>query len=285
MRDYLRCLKFFALVLLLPSLFEIGHAQNADLTRYGDTAVIKANTWRPMCEIAKKLADEYGIRISAEDPNVMYGDDLEDTTDEALPQWRARHPNERVHRLKPWSVEVRFRINKDGTPENIPVLLHQIIVSANANSSFSYRLNRDDDRFYTFVPTHTRDATGAFIESPALLDLHVSIPAGTRTVAEHAALMASALAAQTGFRVDCCEQLAAGLPWGGAKVAFEAHDLSARQVLEQLIDLLEQSEPVGSRYHWLATCDPAVDPKPHFCFINVFPVRGPGYSVPASPIR
>jgi hypothetical protein len=75
---------------------------------------------------------------------------------------------------------------------------------------------------------------------------------------------------QTGPHVSCCQALVAGIPWGMPVVPFEAHDETARSVLERLILMNEQSNRVSSRNYWLLRCDSG------WCFINVENVWGGG---------
>jgi hypothetical protein len=143
---------------------------------------------------------------------------LTDTTERALPEWRATHPNTRVYIPKTWRLLVTFGVHKDGTPEDITGMLQQVVNAANIQSPFEYRLDIDGE-FHTFVPTHTSDATGIVVESPPLLDGRIDIPAGVRSIAEDGNMLAQALSTQTGLRVHSCQTLVAGIPWGMAKVS------------------------------------------------------------------
>ncbi len=92
------------------------------------------------------------------------------------------------------------------------------------------------------------------------MDVHVDIPAGVRTAAEDARIMADQLTHKTGIRVSCCQMMVAGVPWGLSKVAFEAHDQPARDVLKKLLELEEPlNATAGARHprfdHWVMTCD------------------------------
>jgi hypothetical protein len=116
---------------------------------------------------------------------------------------------------------------------------------------------------YPLVPTTTRDVQGRLIDVPPLLDQKITIPLGTRGVAEHAKLMAEALSAQTGFHVSCCQASVAGIPWGMEKLPFEASDEPARSVLLRLI------RSVRGRYFYLQRCDPVQSGRQTWCFLNV----------------
>ncbi|MGD1081799.1 MAG: hypothetical protein ABR881_26065 [Candidatus Sulfotelmatobacter sp.] len=266
---------------LLSSASAVAHAQCAQMTRSGDTVTVSADTWRPLNAIAQTLANKFGIVISAEDPDLVFAGDLTDTTERALPAWRAVHPNIRVYIPKAWRLQVEFRVRQDGTPEDVAALLQQVVVAANAQSPFSYRLDTDGE-FNTFVPTRTRDAAGAVVERVPLFDRHIDIPAGTRTIAEDGEMLAKALSAQTGMRISCCQSLVAGVPWGMARVPFEAHDEQARSVLERLVRLEQGAEQqskqrsfsANSNVYWLLSCDPNAIDGPRYCFIDLHPVHG-----------
>jgi hypothetical protein len=244
---------------ILASLFSFcltADAQStecAQITINGDEATLVADSIRPLDSIANKLAQHYGILISAEEPQYLYPGDMEDVR-LADPDWSAAHP--KAHYLVPkrrW-VEIRFPVLSSGTPRDVNQLLQQIVQTANAQLRFAYRLDVDGE-FSTFVPTQTRTADGAVIEAIPLLDRRVSIPSGTRSIAESANLMADSLSSQTGLRVNCCQSMVAGIPWGMKEAQFEARDEPARKILERLIRLDQQSEVANSRKYWLQRCD------------------------------
>jgi hypothetical protein len=112
---------------------------------------------------------------------------------------------------------------------------------------------------------------GNLEEVMPLLDRKVTVPSGTRSIAEHAQLMADELSKQTGLRMGCCQSLVAGVPWGMAEVSFEADHKPAREVLKSLI-LIEQqaNSQVSSRHpnfdHWVVRCAGTGDP---YCVIEV----------------
>jgi hypothetical protein len=268
-----KVLSFSMTAVLLWSALAEAHAQCAQVTRSNDTVTVTADTWRPLSAIAQTLANTFGIVISAEDPDLLFTGDLTDTTERALPEWRAAHPNTRVYIPKAWRLQFEFRTHKDETPEDVAGLLQQVVNRANAQSPFRYRLDVDGE-FNTFVPTRTRDDAGGVVEKVPLLDRHIDISAGTRMIAQHGEMLAKALSTQTGLRVSCCQLFVAGIPWGMARVAFEAHDEPARQVLERLIRLDQQSKNPSSRYYWLLDCDPNFVDGPRYCFIDLRPVRG-----------
>jgi hypothetical protein len=266
----------FVIVPLLLSL-AVAQSECAQLTRSDQTETLTADTGRPLSASARSLASRFGIIISAEDPDLVFTGDLTDTTEQALPEWRATHPNTRVYIPKAWRLQVTFGVKKDGTPEDIASMLQQVVSAANAQSPFEYRLDSDGE-FYTFVPTRTRDAAGTVVERFPLLDRRVDIPAGVRSIAEDGKMLAQALSAQTGLRVNCCQTLVAGIPWGMAKVPFEAHDEPARKILERLIRLEQQQQleqrSFGSNAYWLLSCDPNAIDGPRYCFIDLQPVAG-----------
>ena len=229
--------------------------------RNGDRATLIVDGPRPVDSAAITLAQEFGMRVNAEDPPYVFKDDV------TAPDF-SRYPTLRrdVRIPKGGRLEVGFRIKPNGSPEDIPGLLNSLREAANAQFPFAYRLDVDGD-WYSLVPTKTRDVLGRVIEITPLLDRHVTIPPGKRSIAASAQLMADALSAQTGLRVSCCQVGVAGIPWGIAEVRFEAHDEPARDVLKRLI-----KAAAGRREteYWLQRCDPLPST---WCFINVS--RGP----------
>jgi len=220
-------------------------------------AILTVDYPRPVDSAAKTLAVKYGIVINSEDPPYLFAGDMKDVTAEAGRTMRAG-----FHVPKGGRLEVRFAVKPDGTPQDPGALLQALIDAANVRFSFSYKLDIDGDA-YTLIPTTTRDVQGRLIDVPALLDRKITIPLGTRSVAEHAKLMAEALSAQTGFNVSCCQAFVAGIPWGMETVSFEASDEPVRNVLRRLI------RSVKGRYYYLERCDAVQPGRQTWCSINV----------------
>ena len=245
------------------SIASVVSAQNPEagrVTRIGDRAVLIVDGPRPVDSAAITLAQEFGIAVSVEDPPDIFQDDIRDVTSEVS---RAPNPSRRVFVPKGGRLEVHFDVNPDGTPWDLPALLRDIVSAANAQLPFAFRIDTNGSRF-TLVPTRTRDARGQTMEITPLLERLVTIPAGTRSIAATAALMADALAAQTGLRVSCCQGAVAGIPWGMGEITFQADQEPARSVLTRLIAAATPDQSV--RTHWLQRCDPMPSA---WCFINL----------------
>jgi hypothetical protein len=238
-------------------------AQNPEagrVVRQGDQAVLIVDGPRPVDSAAITLAQEFGIAVSVEDPPYVFQDDLKDVTADV---WRVPNPQRRVLIPKGGRLEIRFALKPDGSPQDLPGLLRDLVAAANSSFPFAYRLDADGTRF-TLLPTRTRDALGQVMEVTPLLDRRVTIPAGTRSIAATAVLMADALSAQTGLRVNCCQGAVAGIPWGMAEVAFESNSEPARNVLMRLISAAARGR--SDRVFWLQRCDPLPSTS---CFINL----------------
>lgn len=238
-------------------------AQNPEagrVDRLGNQATLIVDAPRPVDSAAITLAQEFGIAVSVEDPPYLFRDDVKDVT--AIVS-RTPNPTKRVLIPKGGRIEVRFTLNPEGLPQDLPGLLRDIVAAANARFPFSYRVDHDGSRF-TLVPARTRDVLGHVVEVTPLLDRRVTIPAGTRSIAASAALMADALSAQTGLRINCCQGAVAGIPWGLAEIPFAADNEPARRVLIRLIAAASPRQ--SHRAYWLQRCDPLPSA---WCFINV----------------
>jgi len=211
----------------------------------------------------KTLAEHYGICVNSEDPLYLFSGDMKDVTDAVA---RTKQPGLRIFVPRGGHLEAHFAVNRDGWPADVRSMLQSVLDAANAQFPFAWRLDEDAD-CYTFVPTKTRDAQGHVIDSPALLDRKIDIPAGYRRIYEHAELMSKTLSAQTGFRVGCCQGVVAGIPWGMQSIDFEAHDEPARSVLRRLI------RATGGRYYYLERCDPAVPGRQTWCAVNLIGIH------------
>jgi len=238
-------------------------AQNPELGRVernGSAATLLVDGPRPVDSAAQTLASEFGIRVNVEDPVYIFRDDVKDVTPSVS---RDARITRRILIPKGGSLEVHFTLGADGMPVDIPGLVRSLVDAANARFPFQYRLDADGS-WLTIVPTRTRDQLGNSVAPVPLLDRHVTIPPGTRPIIESASLMTTALSAQTGLRVSCCQVGVAGIPWGMAPTFFEAKDEPARSVLKRLFIAAAVNQP--DRDYWLQRCDPLPSTG---CFINL----------------
>ena len=260
----------FAGLLMCSTLAGAQRSDCASVSKAGDEVTLTAESWDPVVAIGRTLADRYGIRVSVESPKWAFPGDTEDVA-VADPAYSAQHGNIHYRVMKRHVLQVRFLASGNASPNNIPALLRQVIDAANKEMPYAYRLDANGND-YALVPTKTRNAAGELEDVQPLLDRHVSIPPGTRRIAEHAKLMADQLSQQTGLHVSCCQLfVGGGVPWGMAEVAFEADDKPAREVLQALIRAEEQANSEApSRHaasdHWTVGCDGTGAP---WCFMEV----------------
>jgi hypothetical protein len=106
--------------------------------------------------------------------------------------------------MKRHVIEVQFAIYESKRPEDVIGLLRQVMDAANSEMPYAYRLDMSDND-YALVSTKARNSSGAFEHAVPLLDSRVSIAPATRTIAQHAHLMANELSKQTGMHVGCCQ--------------------------------------------------------------------------------
>ena len=267
----MRAFAFLLAGLLVASL--IGGAQNPDdcasVRENGDEITLRAESWDPVLTIGRTLTDRYGINVSVEAPKWAFPADTEDVA-VADPAFSEQHDDIHYDIMKRHAIEVRFSTSGNGHPDDVVRLLRQVANAANREMPYGYRLDVTDDD-YALVPTRTRNSNGDLEDILPLLDRRVSIPLRTRSIAEHANLMADELSKQTGLHIGCCQSLVAGVPWGMAKLRFEADNKPAREVLKWLI-LSEQqaNSQASSRHsdydHWVVRCDGTGAP---WCFIEV----------------
>jgi hypothetical protein len=235
----------------------------------GNEVVLSADSWDPVLAIGRSLADRYGITLSIEAPRWAFPGDTEDVAT-ADPAFSKQHGNVHYAVMNRHHLQVQFSLGNTGRPTDIPSLVHQIADAANKELPYAYRVDIDGQD-YVLVPTRTRNSAGELQEVQPLLDRHVTIPAGTRTIAEHAKLMADQLSQQTGLNVSCCQAFVFGVPWGRASVAFAADNKPAREVLRSLIRIEKQANSEASNMHpefdhWTVSCDGTGAP---WCFIEV----------------
>lgn len=239
----------------------IGGAQNPDcasVIENGNEITLRVESWDPVWAIGRTLARRYGIKVSVEAPKWAFPGDTEDVA-VADPAFSEQHGNIHYAVMKRHVIEVRFSTSGNGQPNDVPGLLRQVVDAANREMPYGYRLDVTGDD-YALVPTRTRNSNGDLEDVMPLLDRNVTIPLGTRSIAEHASLMADELSRQTGLHISCCQMLVAGVPWGTAKVSFEADNKPAREVLKSLILVEQQANSQASAWHptydhWVVSCN------------------------------
>jgi hypothetical protein len=251
----------------------IGSAQNLNdcvsVKENGDEVTLRAESWNPVLAIGRTLAERYGINVSVEAPKWAFPGDTEDVA-VADPAFSEQHDNIHYGVMKRHVIEVRFSTSENGQPDDVAGLLRQVADAANKEMPYGYRLDASGDD-YTLVPTKTRNSKGDLEDVLPLLDRNVTIPLGMRSIAEHATLMADELSKQTGLHIGCCQWFVAGIPWGMAKVSFEADNKPAREVLKWLILAEQQANSQASGRHpdydhWVVSCDGTGAP---WCIIEV----------------
>ena len=262
---------FLLVGLLVTSL--IGGAQDpndcASVKENGDEVTLRAESWDPVLTIGRTLAARYGINVSVEAPKWAFPGDTEDVA-VADPAFSEQHDNIHYDVKKRHAIEVRFSSSGNKHPDDVARLLRQVADAANRVMPYAYRLDASSGD-YALVPTRTRNPNGDLEDVLPLLDRNVTIPLGTRSIAEHANLMADELSKRTGLHIGCCQALVAGVPWGMAKVRFEADNKPAREVLKWLILTEQQANSQASSWHpdydhWVVRCDGTGAP---WCFIEV----------------
>lgn len=251
----------------------IGGARNPNnctsVKENGNEVTLRAESWDPVLAIGRTLAGRYGINVSVEAPKWTFPGDTEDVAI-ADPAFSEQHDNIHYQIMKRHAIEVRFSTSENGHPDDVAGLLRQVADAANSEMPYGYRLDASSDN-YALVPTKTRNSSGDLEDVLPLLDRKVTIPLGTRSIAEHANLMADELGRQTGLHIGCCQWFVAGIPWGTAEVTFEAENKPAREVLKWLILAEQQANSQASGRHpdydhWAVSCDGAGAP---WCFIEV----------------
>ena len=251
--------RLFSLLALFGSL-ALGQVPDAGrIERRGDLATLMVDSPRPLDSAALTLAAEFGIPISVEDPPYMYREDLRE-----LPSTSTVAGTSRRRIPKGGKLEVSFKTQSDGSPEDVAALLKALLDQANSRFPFAYRMDGPTGGWVTFVPTQTRDVDGHAVTITPLMDRQVTILPGRRSISEHAQLMVTALSTQTGLRVACCQVGVGGIPWGMEVVDFEATQEPARDVLKRLAALSINGRPNG--YYWVLRCD---DSSPSWCFVNL----------------
>lgn len=247
-----RVLGFIAVVLLPATALPQSGEGCAAFVREGNEITLSADSPHPVLTIANTLAQQYGVRISAEEPVDLFAGDREDISI-SNPQWFTQHPGIHYSVSKKRQLEIHFAVKPDGSPTDVEALVSQLVRAANERFAFDYRIDANGE-FFAVVPTRTRNEKGDFVPATSLLDGRITIPPGTRSIAETMNLMTKQLSAQTGREVSWDRGYGTGIPWGQSEIDFEAQNQPARTILEKLIELDEASGS-SARHYWIASCD------------------------------
>jgi hypothetical protein len=219
----MRLLTFILFAVQLCTTLAAG--QNSDcasVSQSNKEVILTANSWDPVYAIGATLADRYGINISVESPQWAFPGDTEDVAI-ADPQFSAQHRNAHYLIMKRHTVEVGFSPVGNPAPNDVSHLLSQVAEAANKEMPYFYRLDAHDDE-YVLVPTKIRSSSCEVEDAQPLLDRRVTIPPASRSIAEHARIMADQLSEQTGLNISCCQMLASGVNWGLAEVPFSGRE-------------------------------------------------------------
>lgn len=248
------------MLLVAGSLWAMVQSEGGRIERQGEEATLIVDSPRPVDSAAITLAEQYRMRVSVEDPVYLYDGDVKDVTREVV---RTPDFTRRVVAPRGGRLEVKFRVREDGSPEDPAEVVKALVDAANVQFPFGFRMDVSEG-WVSLVPARSRDKQGRSIEVAPLLDRRVTIPWGTRSLAESALMMAEQLSRQTGKKVSCCQAGVGGIPWGLQEVAFEAVNEPARDVLKRMIALSLEGRP--NPYYWLARCDVG---EGGWCFINL----------------
>lgn len=209
---------------------------------------------RPLDMVAQTLSSCLFLSVSAEDAHYRWLGDLIEVTS---PQWAAQHPGDHAYAPKPAAVNVPFNAGADGMPLSLNKLLDDAVEQVNRQQPWRFRVEHDlrqSQNFYAFVPTASHDDLGHLQDTPAWLDHHVTIPAGTAPLMNIATLLTSALKTQTGYSVYCCQPMVISHFWGTVPLRYEAANKSARHILEDMMiaaggstSYVLRCAPTGSR--------------------------------------
>jgi len=263
----------FVCVIALAVVVGAQGQEFARVLRNGEHATLSVFGGRPVDLAARKLVDEFGVAINVEDPLYTYRGDVQDIG--------TARSGRRLFIPKASLLEMGLDLRADGSPSDVRQAVHNLADAANSQLPFGYRIDSDGDVF-TLVATRTRDEEGRSVELTPILDRHVTIPLGTRTIFEHVHLLTESLQQQTGVHVGCCQTAVGGIPWGSTVVTFEARDEPARTALLRLVRSepgrdrlvrneagggfhLVKSEPGREHWHWTMRCQPGEA----WCSINV----------------
>ena len=227
---------------------------------HGATARLVAGGSRPLDMAALTMSTCLDLAVNSEDPTYRFPGDMLDTT---APQWLIQHPEKHGYAAKPGVVDITFAVGPDGLPSDATDLLMRAVRQVNDSEPYSFRVNKRElptRTLYTFEPTRTHDEKGLLVDQPSPMSEMVSIPRSEKVINLLADELSQKLSEQTGLQFSCCQSMIIGQPWGGKSIAYEAANVPAREVMEDLITQTGGDESYAER------CEPF---DKRFCVINV----------------
>ena len=177
-----RVLGLIAVVLLPVAALPQSGEGCAAVIGNGSEITLSADSEHPVLTITNTLVQQYGIRISAEEPLDLFAGDREDIS-HANPQWFVQHPGVHHSVPKQRQLTIHFSVKPDGSPVDVQHVVKQLVQAANEQFTFDYRLDVNG-QFFAIFPLRARNEKGTSIPAASPLDHRITIPHGTRSIGE-----------------------------------------------------------------------------------------------------
>jgi hypothetical protein len=170
----------------------------AEVQHSANSAMVVANSPRPLEQAMQAVSEEYGWTIDFEDPPYSSRYDVVDST---APAWRAQHPSAKgVTLINGGAFQSQYPEggNTLGSVTKEESILNKLVSDYNQSPNpgkFSVRYE-GQERF-SITGTTVTDDTGASKQIRPLLDVQISIPSQRRDGEATLQLILSALSAET----------------------------------------------------------------------------------------
>ena len=215
------------------------------LRKNGGVDALNVEGPRPMATAIGRLIQEYGYRISYEDPRYVYAEDLLDVT--AKYSMAEPEPGKKAARLL---VPKGGRFSVDVQPAKGPEVMLKQAILASAVASPGQRFQvRKDEGMYHVVPTGARDRNGNQATQTSVLDAPISLPLLERTAYETIVALCDVISSGAGVKVEV--GMTGFESWGATnpdepRYAIGAENEPARAVLKRTLDKIAEKRELMS---------------------------------------
>ena len=215
---------------------------------------------RPLVKVVDLLQARFGKIVTYEEPLILNPDDLQ-LYGPATSEW-STGPKTRNFPMR--SIAGLFR-----RPQLDARAISRII-SAYNNQNLGVHFRAESSPFgFHIIGMETRDGTGRYAQTPALLDAVINIPEDRRTPSDTFEAICLAVQSATGIQVNA--NVALTRPYfdplyRGAGDSTLTWGVAQRTAREALIDFLEKS---ATSFSWKVMCQPAPRQEHRLCVLSL----------------
>ena len=179
-----------------------NYLDHAEIQRVAAMVTVVANDPRPLHQALDAVREEYGWSIDYEDPPYQSGLELIDVTD---PTWKAAHPTGfRAMNIRGGSFRTNYTESAATatSAKEQALVIRKIVADYNASGNPGQFIVRERaDGRLEVVGTSVKHESGAPLRVAPILDMPITVPAGSMNLADALTAILSALNAKSSAKV------------------------------------------------------------------------------------